>query len=101
MSNFRPEEYSKVKIKVTKIFQQFLKVKRSNTVLANIKRKIPNKAEDQKFWRELLSTLFDYFPEYEKELKYISNRVKLRKQIEEIAKVYEEKQKILSDIQYK
>ncbi len=101
LSNFRPEEYSEVKIKVTKIFQQFLKVKRSNTVIANIKRKIPNKTEDQKFWRELLSTLFDYFPEYEKELEYIPNRVKLRKQIEKIAKVYEEKQKILSDIQYK
>ncbi len=86
LSNFRPEEYSEVKIKVIKKFVPLLKQKSASTILASIKRKIPNQTESQKAWRIILDYLNNYYPAFTKELLTLPDIKKLPKIINKLKK---------------
>jgi len=66
--SFRPSEYSQFKIEMMNRFIKHLKRKRVKATLSKIKKKIPNKNEDQKKWNTLYSILIEYFPSYEEYL---------------------------------
>jgi DNA-binding PadR family transcriptional regulator len=89
--NFRPEEYSKFRILVTKAFLKNLKTKKEKRILFQLKKQIPDKTETQKSWIELLSILHKYYPIYLAELEKIPDRPKLRKNLEAMAKFFETK----------
>ncbi|MFX1530660.1 MAG: hypothetical protein ACFFBC_06070 [Promethearchaeota archaeon] len=89
--NFRPEEYSKFRIIVTKTFLKNLKAKKEKRVLFQLKKEIPDKTETQKSWIELLSILHKYYPIYAEQLEKIPDNLKLRKDLEVMAKVFEKK----------
>ncbi len=90
--NFRPDEYSKFRILVTKTFLKNLKAKKEKRVLFQLKKQIPNKTETQKSWIELLSILYNVYPIYSEQLEKIPDRTKLRKLLEAMAKVLEKNQ---------
>ncbi|MFX0080975.1 MAG: hypothetical protein ACFE94_04405 [Candidatus Hodarchaeota archaeon] len=89
--NFRPEEYSKFRIIVTKTFLKNLKAKKEKRVLFQLKKEIPDKTETQKSWIEILSILHIYYPIYTEQLEKIPDSPKLRKNLEAMAKVFEKK----------
>ncbi|MFW9940305.1 MAG: hypothetical protein ACFFFT_04640 [Candidatus Thorarchaeota archaeon] len=89
--NFRPEEYSKFRIIVTKTFLKNLKAKKEKRVLFQLKKEIPDKTETQRSWIELLSILHKYYPIYAEQLEKIPDNLKLRKDLEVMAKVFEKK----------
>jgi hypothetical protein len=86
LSNFRPEEYSEVRIKVIKKFVPLLKQKTTSTIFATIKRKIPNQTESQKAWREIMDLLKNYYPSFTKELLTLPDIKKLPKIINKLRK---------------
>ncbi len=86
LANFRPEEYSKIRIKVIKKLIPLLKQKTTSTVLGSIKRKIPNQTESQKAWRTLLDYLNNYYPLFSKELITLPDIKKLPKIITKLGK---------------
>jgi hypothetical protein len=86
LANFRPEEYSEVRIRVIKKFVPLLKQKTTSTVLGSIKRKIPNQTESQKAWRTLLDYLNNYYPLFSKELLTLPDIKKLPKIITKLGK---------------
>ncbi len=86
LANFRPEEYSEVRIKVIKKFVPLLKQKTTSTILASIKRKIPNQTESQKAWRTLLDNLNSYYQSFTKELLTLPDFKKLPKIINKLKK---------------
>ncbi len=90
--NFRPDEYAKFRILVTKTFLRNLKVKKEKRILFQLKKQIPDKTETQKSWIELLSILYNVYPIYSEQLEKIPDRTKLRKLLEAMAKVFEKKQ---------
>jgi len=90
--NFRPDEYSKFRILVTKTFLKNLKTKKEKRFLFQLKKQIPDKTETQKSWIELLSILYNYYPIYSEQLEKIPDRTKLRKLLEAMAKVLEKNQ---------
>ncbi|MFW9873249.1 MAG: hypothetical protein ACFFG0_09120 [Candidatus Thorarchaeota archaeon] len=89
--NFRPEEYSKFRIIVTKTFLKNLKSKKEMRVLYQLKKEIPDNTETQKSWIELLSILHKYYPIYTEQLEKIPDHPKLRRKLEAMAKVFEKK----------
>ena len=99
LANFREKDYSEIVITITKKFLANLKQKKTNTVIANLKRKIGKENDNQKGWTELLSVLYNYYPIYHKQLKYIPNRMKLMKLIDECVKLFDKKIKELSEKQ--
>ena len=90
--NFRPKEYSKFRILVTKSFLKNLKAKKEKRVLFQLKKQIPNKTETQKSWIELLSILHNYYPLFSEQIEKIPDMTKLRKNLEAMAKFFETKQ---------
>jgi len=86
LSNFRPEEYSEVKIKVIKKLIPLLKQKTTGISLATIQRKIPNQTESQKSWRLLMEYLNNYYPKFTKDLIELPNKRKLQKYIQNLIK---------------
>jgi hypothetical protein len=86
LANFRPEEFSEIRIRVIKKLVPLLKQKTTSTVLASIKRKIPNQSESQKAWRSLLDILNTYYPAFTKELLTLPDIKKLPKIINNLKK---------------
>jgi hypothetical protein len=64
LMNFRPEEYSKIKARMTEQFFKFFKRKRAKATFEKLKKEIPNDSEEQKAWRDLLTKLRDQFQEF-------------------------------------
>jgi hypothetical protein len=64
ISNFRPEEYKLIKIKVTKQFFKFFKRKRVKATFNKLKTPIHKDSEEQKQWKSLLNLLGSKFDEY-------------------------------------
>ncbi|MHA1149884.1 MAG: hypothetical protein ACTSR8_16735 [Promethearchaeota archaeon] len=93
LSNFRPDDYEVYQIEVIKKFNAALSKKKVNTVIANLKRTIKNQNEMQKAWTQILTILYNYFPTFQKELKYVPNRMKVINLLEEIIKTKEKKKK--------
>jgi hypothetical protein len=94
LANFRPEEYTKFRIRVTKNYVKSLKAKNNKRVLSLLKSKIPNKTEQQKSWIELLTFLHNNYSEYIEQLKVVPDGNKLRKQLDLMAKAYEKLQSL-------
>ncbi|MHA1437089.1 MAG: hypothetical protein ACTSPD_05890 [Promethearchaeota archaeon] len=93
LANFRPEEYNQIIKIATKKFLNSIKAKKNNTVLANLKRKIKGENDVQKTWLGILTKLYNYYPIYDKQLKYVPNKMKLLKQINTIINSSEKKKK--------
>lgn len=92
LANFRPDEYSKFRIIVTKSFLKNLKAKREKRVLFQLKKEIPSETESQKSWIELLDNLHKYYPLYMEQLEKIPDTLKLGKLLNAIIKDFEKKQ---------
>ena len=89
--NFRPDEYLKFRILVTKSFLKNLKTKKEKRILFQLKKEIPDTTETQKSWIELLNILHKYYPIYSEQLEKIPDRLKLKRNLEVMAKVFEKK----------
>lgn len=92
LKNFRPEQYSEFKKRITARWLEYSKRKKTNSTLNNLKRDIPKKSKQQKLWRKNLTILANYFAPYSKQRKYIPNRMKLRNQMEEYAATIKKKE---------
>lgn len=92
LANFRPLEYSKFRIVVTKNFLKALKSKKEKRILFQLKKEIPDQTENQRSWLELLSILHNFYPLYAEQLKFIPNKLKMIKQLDLIKKDFERKQ---------
>jgi DNA-binding PadR family transcriptional regulator len=92
LANFRPDEYSKFKIIVTKSFLKNLKAKKEKRVLFQLKKEIPSETESQKSWIELLDNLHKYYPLYSEQLEKIPDTPKVRNLLDDIIKDFEKKQ---------
>ncbi|TFG28874.1 MAG: hypothetical protein EU532_04370 [Promethearchaeota archaeon] len=86
LSNFRPEEYSEVRIKVIKKLIPLLKQKTTSSNLASIQRKIPNHTESQKSWRTIMDDLNNYYPKFTKELLTLPDKSKMLKTLSNFKK---------------
>jgi len=64
LMNFRTEEYSKIKARLTEQFFKFFNRKRAKATFERLKKEIPNDSEAQKAWRDLLMKLKDHFQEF-------------------------------------
>ncbi len=64
--NFRPEEYSKIKVRVQVQFQKFFNRKKVRATLAKLKKGIIDKNDVNKSWKQILTRLENYFTEYSK-----------------------------------
>lgn len=96
LANFRPEEYAKFKIHVTKNFYRALKAKKEKRSLFQLKKEISDKFEGQKSWLCLLDNLYKYYPLYAEKLSSVPNRTKLRNQLRKMEEFYERKQNLNS-----
>ncbi|MFX1296726.1 MAG: hypothetical protein ACFFD2_17955 [Promethearchaeota archaeon] len=91
LANFRPEEYLKFRIYVTKNFHRALKTKKEKRTLFQLKKEISDKTESQKSWFNLLDNLYKYYPLYAESLSSVPNTTKLRNQIRKMEEWYERK----------
>ncbi len=91
LMNFRPEEYSKFRLLVTKNFLKYLKTKREKRVIFQLKKEIPAQTESQKSWLDLLNILYKDYPIYAKQLSEVPNKQKLLSQIDTMIKEYEKR----------
>ncbi|MHA1671489.1 MAG: hypothetical protein ACTSV5_13065 [Promethearchaeota archaeon] len=62
--NFRPEEYSKIKIRVIKQFLKFFKRKKVKATFAKLKKGIIDRNDTDKSWKQILTRLEKYFTDY-------------------------------------
>ena len=93
---FRPEEYAKFRIHVTKNFHRALKAKREKRSLFQMKKGISDKSEGQKSWLSLLDNLYRYYPLYTEKLSSVPNTTKLRNQLRKMEEFYERKHNLNS-----
>ncbi|MFX1321572.1 MAG: hypothetical protein ACFFAQ_08010 [Promethearchaeota archaeon] len=91
LANFRPEEYAKFRIHVSKNFYRALKAKKEKRTLFQLKKEISDKTEGQKSWYNLVDNLYKYYPLYVERLISIPNRTKLNNQIRKMIKTDEKK----------
>jgi hypothetical protein len=77
--NFRPKEYSEIRIRVIKNMIPLLKQKNTNAGLASLKRKIPSQNENQKAWRDMVEFLYHNYPSFTKEIVDIPDKSKYLK----------------------
>ncbi len=96
LANFRPEEYAKFRVHVTKNFHRALKTKREKRVIYQLKKEVSDKNEDQKSWFNLLDNLYKYYPLYAEKLSSVPNTTKLRNQLRKMEEFYERKRTLNS-----
>ncbi len=96
LANFRPEEYAKFKIHVSKNFHRALKAKKEKRSLFQLKKGISDKIEGQKSWFNLLNSLYNNYPLYAEKLNSVPNRTKLRNQLRKMEEFYERKHNLNS-----
>ncbi|MFX0021828.1 MAG: hypothetical protein ACFE9S_05845 [Candidatus Hermodarchaeota archaeon] len=90
LANFRPEDYSDFRISVIKNFLKALKAKKEKRTLFQLKKKINDQTDRQKYWIELLNILYKYYPLYTDQLNTIPDTQKLLKQMDKWKKVFPE-----------
>ncbi|MHA1762769.1 MAG: hypothetical protein ACTSYC_03300 [Promethearchaeota archaeon] len=73
LESFRPNDYNELKKHITNKMLANLKRRKSREIISRLIRKIESKTESQKAWKNFLSLLDKEFPDFEKELKRISN----------------------------
>jgi len=86
LANFRPEEYKKVRIKVTKNYMKFLKRKKTRAIFSKLRKEIGNKTEEQQVWNTLYKILNNYYPLYIAVVKRVRLGEDLPKVIKEFPK---------------
>jgi len=64
ISNFRPEEYAKIQIRLIKQFLKFLNRKKVKATFAKLKKKITDRNDVDKSWKQILTRLENYFTDY-------------------------------------
>ena len=69
LAHFRPEVYTKIRIKVIKNFIQFLKRKKTKAVFSKLRKEIGDKTEKQKAWNIVFKILNNYYPVYIEEVE--------------------------------
>ncbi|MCJ7651990.1 MAG: hypothetical protein MUP85_25605, partial [Candidatus Lokiarchaeota archaeon] len=62
--NFRPEEYSKIKVRVQVQFLKFFNRKKVKATFTKLKKEIIDMNDVDKSWTQLLTRLEDYFTDY-------------------------------------
>ena len=62
--NFRPEEYSKIKVRVQVQFQKFFNRKKKKATFAKLKKEIIDRNDVDKSWKQILTRLENYFTDY-------------------------------------
>jgi hypothetical protein len=87
---FRPEEYSRFRILVTKDFLKALKTKKEKRILFQLKKEIPDETESQKSWLDLLNILHKHYPMYSEQISHVPNTQKLLKQLDKWKQVFKE-----------
>jgi len=96
LSSYREDEYREYRIEITNIFTSHLKAKKTNTIIADLKRNMEKKNEDQQAWFDLLTVLYNYYPAFAKQLIYIPNRMALIKFFGKVIDIYYKKEKELN-----
>jgi hypothetical protein len=94
LANFRPKEYAKFRVHVTRNFHKALKIKKEKRVIYQLKKAISNENEDQKLWLNILDNLYKYYPLYAEKLSSVPNTTKLRNRLRKMKEFYERKQKL-------
>ncbi|GAH43084.1 unnamed protein product, partial [marine sediment metagenome] len=79
LANFRPEDYKKIRIKITKLFLKFLNRKKTKAVFSNLRKQIGDNTEKQRGWNELYKMLNNFYPKYVDILERIEQGVELPK----------------------
>jgi len=64
ISNFRPEEYVKIKIRLLKQFLKFFNRKKVKATFTKLKKEITDKNDVDKSWKQILTRLENYFTDY-------------------------------------
>ncbi len=62
--NFRPEEYAKIKTRVTKQFLKFFNRKKAKATLTKLRKEIIDGNEANDSWKQILTRLENYFADY-------------------------------------
>ena len=91
LANFRPQEYTKFRILVTKNFLKNFKTKKEKRILLQLKKSIPDKTENQKSWIELLTLLHKNYTKYIDQLSFVPDKNKMRNQLDLMIKAHEKK----------
>ncbi|MFW9827567.1 MAG: hypothetical protein ACFFEY_08250 [Candidatus Thorarchaeota archaeon] len=89
LANFRPNEYSEIKKRISKNFEKALKSKKEKRTLFQLKKNIPEQTEMQHAMLELLNNLYKYYPLYIERLNHVPNTQKLLQQLEKWKKALE------------
>ena len=87
LANFRPEEFEKIKIKVTKLFFKFLNRKKSKAIFTKLRKQIGENTEEQKAWNEIYKIFNNVYPKYVE----IVERIRLGVELPKILKVFPKK----------
>jgi hypothetical protein len=77
LEHFRPELYDKFRIALFKTLVRNLKLKKTSSVISKLKRSMPKQNEKQIATVDLLTMLYNYYTEYDKQLKSIPDKPKM------------------------
>lgn len=69
LANFRPEAYSKIRVKVIKNFIKYLTRKKAKSIFSKLRKQIGKKTEEQKAWNMVFKVLDNYYPIYCEEVE--------------------------------
>jgi hypothetical protein len=84
IANFRPEEYEKIRIKVTKKFVTFLNRNKSGATFPKLRKQIGENTEEQRAWNEIYKILNIFYPKNVE----IVERIRLGVELPKILKVF-------------
>jgi len=87
LAHFRPEVYTKIRIKVIKNFIKFLKRKKTKAVFSKLRKEIGDKTKEQKAWNNVFKILNNYYPVYVEEVE----KLKLGTGLQSIIKLFPKK----------
>ncbi len=87
LAHFRPEVYTKIRIKVIKNFNKFLKRKKTKAVFSKLRKEMGDKTEEQKAWNNVFKILSSYYPVYIEEVE----KLKLGTGLQSIIKLFPKK----------
>jgi len=87
IANFRPEEYKKIRIKVTNQFFKFLNRKKSKAIFPKLRKQIGDNTEEQRAWTSVYKILNKFYPEYVE----IAERIRLGVELPKILKDFPKK----------
>ncbi|MFX1446560.1 MAG: hypothetical protein ACFFCG_00325 [Promethearchaeota archaeon] len=87
LANFRPEVFTRIRVKVINNFYKILNRKKAKTFFSKLKKDIGDKTEEQKVWNNIYKDLNNYYPIYTEEVE----KVKLGTGLLKIIKLFPKK----------